>query len=125
MKIEIESDAFDIVKRIKEIDENYFLLFDLEKEKIELHNKNQINTYCFTYPYDNLDNRMIDLIYKSNIKNIDNIMEDIDKNNMKIEKKNIENAKSNADFMFREIYNFSNNSSKELDDSKAFSSIWR
>lgn len=125
MKIKIESDTFDIVERIKDIDENYFLLFDLEKEKFELHNKSQANSYCFTYPYDNLDNRMLNLIYKSSVGFIDKIMEDIDRNNCKIERNNMEKVKSDADYMFREIYNFSNNSSKELDDNKAFSSVWR
>ena len=110
MKIKIESDVFDIIKRIKEIDENYFVIF---------------NTYCFTYPYENLDNRIIDLIYFSNVSNIDNIVEDIDNNNAKIEKDNMNSVKSSSDYMVREIYNFSKISSKNLDELKAFSSVWR
>lgn len=125
MKIKIESDVFDIIKRIKEIDENYFVLFDTNKNKYELHYKNQFNTYCFTYPYENLDNRIIDLIYFSNVSNIDNIIEDIDNNNAKIEKDNMKSVKSSSDYMVREIYNFSKISSKNLDELKAFSSVWR
>ena len=125
MKIKIESDVFDIIKRIKEIDENYFVIFDTNKNKYELHYKNQLNTYCFTYPYENLDNRMIDLIYFSNVSNIDNIVEDIDNNNAKIEKDNMNSVKSSSDYMVREIYNFSKISSKNLDELKAFSSVWR
>ena len=51
MKIRIENDVFDVVKRIKQIDDGYFVVFDLDKEKYELHNKYQNNSYCLTYPY--------------------------------------------------------------------------
>lgn len=125
MKIKIDSDVFDIIKRINEIDEGYFILFDLDKNKFELHNINQPNTYCLTYPYDNLDERMISLIYKTNSRYIDNIIEDIDKNNAVCEKERQDSAKCVADYMIREIYAFSNNSSKNLDDKKMFASVWR
>lgn len=125
MKIKIESDVFDIAKRVKQINENYYILFDTSKQKFELHSKEQQNSYCFSYPFQNLDNRFLDLVYTTNIKYIDNIMEDIDNNNREIEKREKQKTKSQTDYMFREIYSFANNSSKELDDKKLFSSIWR
>lgn len=125
MKIKIDSDVFDIIKRIKEIDEGYYILFDLDKNRYELHNINQSTTYCLTYPYEDLDERMISLINKTNSRYIDNIMEDIDNNNAKIEKECEDNAKCTADYMIREIYAFSNNSTKNFDDDKMFASVWR
>lgn len=124
MKIKIESDVFDIVNRIKNIDENYFILFDCSKQKYELHNKSQLNTYCFTLPYENLDNRIFDMINYTNVCNIDKIIEDIDKNNTETER--IQKLKINemTNFMTKEIYNFASNSSKEFDESKMFSSVW-
>lgn len=124
MKINIENDVFDIVKRIKEIDKGYFILFDTKKGKFELHNIFQPTTYCLTVPFDTLDNRLIDLIYYSNINNIDIIMEDIDKNNENIEKNNNITMKDQTNFMLREIYDFASNSSKEYKDN-SFSTIWR
>ena len=37
MKIKIESDIFEISKRVKDIDENYYIVFDTKKNKYELH----------------------------------------------------------------------------------------
>ncbi len=125
MKIKIESDVFDIAKRVKQINENYYILFDTSKQKFELHSKEQQNSYCFSYPFQNLDNRFLDLVYTTNIKYIDNIVEDIDNNNREIEQREKQKTKSQTDYMLREIYSFANNSSKELDDKKSFSSIWR
>ena len=34
MKIKIESDVFDIAKRLKQINESYYILFDTSKQKI-------------------------------------------------------------------------------------------
>ena len=43
MKIEIKEDLFDIVNRLKEIDDGYFVLYDLKKCRYEVHNKKQEN----------------------------------------------------------------------------------
>lgn len=125
MKIKINSDVFDIVKRIKEVDDGYYIVFDTTKNKYELHNRKQQSTYCLTCPFENLDKRLLDFIHKTNSRHIDKIVEEIDNNNKKVERNIYNNAKDTSDFMLREIYAFSNNSSKNLDDVKAFTSVWR
>lgn len=125
MKIKIESDVFDIAKRLKQINESYYILFDTSKQKFELHSKEQQNSYCFSYPFQNLDNRFLDMVYTTNIRYIDNIIEDIDKNNIEIERIGKQKTKSQTDYMLKEIYCFANNSSKELDETTSFSSVWR
>ena len=124
MKIRIENDVFDVVKRIREIDDGYFVLFDTKKSQYELHNKYQKYTYCLTYPYENLDSRLIDIINYSSIANIDKIMDEIDSNNECIEKNHNNTIKSQSEYMLREIYEFANNSSKEL-GTDSFSTLWR
>ena len=62
MKIEIEDDVFEIVKRLKEIDDGYFVLYDTCKNRFEVHNYYQENTYCLMCPYDVLDDRLIDIV---------------------------------------------------------------
>ncbi len=124
MKIKIENDCFEITKRIKEIDDGYFIVFDTEKAVYQLHNYNQKNTYCLTIPYDDLDSRVLDLILYSNIVNIDNILEDIDNNNKEVENKSINNIKDYSDYILREIHNFASNSSKEM-DLNSYGSFWR
>jgi hypothetical protein len=124
MKIKIENDVFDIVKRIKDLDEGYFILFDTTKKQFEVHNKNQNSTYCLTVPFGELDKRLVDLIKYSNMKNIDKIIEDIDRNNIKLEQNMEDNRKSQTEYMVNEIYQYCNNSSKEFTDD-AFSAKWR
>ena len=125
MKIKIESDVFDILNRIKEIDEGYFILFDDSKNGFEVHNHNQPDSYCFTSKYNTLDSRIIDEISLLNIANIDNIIEDIDSNNAVIEQNNINQSKNVGEYMIREIYNYCANSSKGLNSNVAFSTKWR
>lgn len=124
MKIKIENDVFEITKRIREIDEGYYIVFDTDKGEYELHNSMQPFSYCLTVPYADLDSRLIDLILYTNISNIDNIIKDIDNNNAEIENKSKKQVKEQAEYMVKEIYNFSNNSSKKYDYT-AFGNSWR
>ena len=125
MKIKIESDVFDIVNRIKEIDDGYFAIYDTIKNRIEIHNGKQFNSYCFTSKFENLTASTIDEILYSNIRNIDKIMEDIDKNNQSIEQNSNNQMMDYGAYMFGEIYNYYNNSSKGYDSDVAFSTVWR
>lgn len=124
MKIKIEEDLFDITSRIKDIDDGYFVLFDDVKNCFEIHNYKQEFTYCLTVPFDNLDSRVIELINSTFVGVSDKILEDIDKNNSKIEENNKNKVKSQTDFMLREIYDFCNNSSKNFNEI-SFQTMWR
>lgn len=87
---EIESDCLEIIKRIKAVDEDYFVVFDLDKKKFELHNKSQGgNTYCLTFPFDTLDERAVTLVLKTRVQNSDALFEEIQRENEKQEKDNI------------------------------------
>lgn len=124
MKIKIDSDVYDIVDRIKEIDDGYFILYDTNRKVFEVHNKNQFDSYCLTVVDGVLDSRVIDLLYKSNIVFIDNIVEDIDNTNEEIERKGKQKIKDDTDYRIREMYKFLNNSSKEIGED-LFKSKWR
>lgn len=125
MKIKIDSDVHDIVDRIKDIDEGYYIVFDTTKNKYELHNYNQLDSYCLTIPYDNIYSRILSLVMLSSVSNMDNIMEEIDNNNTDIENKCIKHIKDVADYKLREIYKFVSNSSKCVDYDKTFMDNWR
>lgn len=87
---EIESDCLDIIKRIKAVDEDYFVVFDLDKKKFELHNKSQGgNTYCLTFPFDSLDERAVTLVLKTRVQNSDALFEEMQRENEKQKKDNI------------------------------------
>lgn len=113
MKILIEEDVFEISKRLKEIDDGYFLVYDTKKSMYEVHNKYQSNTYCLSIS-GNLDSNVIDVVLRTNILNIDNILREVDKNNAECVNKQNVSYNDYVDFRLREIYSFANNSSKSL-----------
>lgn len=85
-QIAIQSDTFFISERLKEIDESYFLVFNFQKQKFEVHSSALENTYCLTVPYSVLDERVIDLVKKTRATNIDKLIEEMDFENEKLEK---------------------------------------
>ena len=74
MKIKIESDVFNIVERIKEIDKNYYIMFNLNSKKFEVHKSGLKKSYCLTIPYSQLDIRTIKLIHETHVRNGDKII---------------------------------------------------
>jgi len=86
MLININTDNFFIAERLKEIDKNYFLVFNSKSKKFEVHHKGQHeNTFCLSLPFAELDNRTLDLVQKTRVENINKLIEEIEKENQKLE----------------------------------------
>lgn len=84
---EIESDALDIVSRLKSIDRDYFVMYNPERQKFEIHSHGQgRNTYCLTVPYDCLDDRTLTLVLKTRVQNSDKLFEEMERENLRWEK---------------------------------------
>lgn len=89
----IENDVYFISQRIKEIDKSYFIVFNCEKNKFEVHALGQMGgTYCFTLPFDMLDARTLDYTLKTRSQNLAKLIEEIDKQNLKLTKDNFKKA---------------------------------
>lgn len=125
MKIEIDSDVCDVVNRLKEIDDGYKILLNLKNGKLELHNDKQQNTYCFTLNENEVTPKLLDVVIATSVQFIDDIMLDIDNINNKIEENNKNEIIDYTSYMSKEIYSFSNNSSKEFEPSNVLKSVWR
>ena len=89
--IEIEDDVFYIRQRLKEIDKSYIILYNLTRKCYEVHSSEQKDSYCFTIPYDFLDDRTIDYAIKTRSENRDKIIKEIEKNNEDVYNKQIKN----------------------------------
>lgn len=87
--ITINEDCFFISQRLKEIDNSYFLVFNLFTKKYEVHSSLQFNTYCFTIPYDTLDERTLFWANRTRRENSDRLIKEIEQNNQKIYEQNI------------------------------------
>ena len=88
--MQIEGDCFDIVNRLKDIDKEYTLFLNLDRNQYEVFVKNDIKTeYAFTSPYPVLDERTMDYALKTRSENRDKIIAEIEENNQQIEKANL------------------------------------
>lgn len=86
----VESDCLDIVQRIKAIDKDYFVVFNLQTGKFELHHAAQgKGTYCLTFPFDVLDERAYLHVLKTRVQNSDALFEEMERQNKLLEKRQI------------------------------------
>lgn len=88
--IEIENDCFDICSRLKYIDSSYQVFFNLKRNCYEVHSFSQAkSSYCFTIPFEVLDERTFDYALKTRSENKDKIIEEIEQHNKRVEEKNL------------------------------------
>jgi len=92
----IYSDPFDICDRLKSIDQGYYVVFNTKRDRYEVHNAFQADTFCFVVPFGQLDSRTVDYCLKTRRQNADKIFEEMDKHNAMLEKAQAEEAKECA-----------------------------
>lgn len=84
---EVKADLYDIAKRIKEIDPDYFVYYSYRRHRYEIHSKNQKgNTLALVVPYPRLDGRTLELVRKTSVERFDEIMEEERLNNERLDK---------------------------------------
>jgi hypothetical protein len=81
----VETNVFNAPERIREIDPDYFVVFDPRNQKFELHHKEQEFTPCFVFPFDELDGRAVDYVQDSRIERFRDKIQKMEENNRKIE----------------------------------------
>ena len=85
-KVMITNDVFDIANRIKEIDNDYFVMYDKKLCRFEIHNKRQKpDTLCLVLPYDTLDCRAIDKVLSTRVEYVAKQLEQMDEYNQKLQ----------------------------------------
>ena len=80
--LEIKSDALNIVQRLRAINNTYRLFYNKKSKKYMLYQiKNNLlpKMYCLTFPYNLIDERMIEYTLKSEVQNRNAILEEIEK----------------------------------------------
>ena len=121
-KYPVITHVFDIPQRLKEIDPGYFVLYNTQTGKYEVHHNDQPDgSLCVILPYDELDERAVFHVRRTLIANIEKLLEEMDQNNRKTEneslKKNIERANEKA----RQTFNYVRHKEGVDDiDNKAF-----
>ncbi len=98
MKIKITTDVFFIIEQLKELDPSYYVLFNTETGKYEVHSSMQSgSSYCFSVPFDSLDARTVDHALKTRIANKDKIIAEIDKENELMMKRAVKEELNNLE----------------------------
>jgi len=117
MLIKILQDTHDIVSRLREIDCNYFVVYNSERQCFEVHNFGQKNTYCLTVPYAQLDCRTITLTLKSRREFLEKILAEIDASNERLEQDNLKKVRDMSEWKAREYYSYANkNEDKKIEN---------
>lgn len=106
MKVKILSDPFNITKRLKTLNKNYFIMFNTKTQKYELHNSQFNNTYCITIPFNSLDVRTINLVRQS--EKTDEVIAEIENHNKKLQIQTKNKLKEKSEYQLNEIYNYAN-----------------
>lgn len=76
---EVESDLFDIARRLKEIDAGYFIL--RREGRFEVHNRGDEPTYCLTVPWSELDARTVELVRKTRAERAAELFAELERDN--------------------------------------------
>lgn len=87
----ITHDLFDIAKRLKGIDRRYKLFFNRKKNRYEIYANGAMQ---MALPFERLDARTLSYARKTRLENLEKIIAEIEKENVRIE---IENAKRSRD----------------------------
>ena len=101
----LESNIYDIPKRLEEIDSDLFVCLNKITQRFEVHSLvNRGTTYCFSVPYDELDVRTIEVFRRSNLKtrSIKEIIRELDQENEERGKRNKARRRSEINAWARE-----------------------
>ena len=107
--IKITENAFDIVKRLKEIDPKYFVAHNTMFKRFEVHNSGQhVNTFCLTVD-GNLDCRVIDKVWRTRAENVEKLLREIAQQNKSLEREKQSACKDELKTKLAETYDYLQN----------------
>lgn len=82
----VDKDVLGITDRIKEIDKEYFLVFNALDNRFEVHHADaKPYTRCLTLPYERLDARAIDYVNSTRVENAKQMIYEMDRHNEALE----------------------------------------
>lgn len=112
--VEFEN-VFEIGKRVKEIDNNYLLLYNRIKKQFEVHNISQLkDTFVFSVKKENLNARFLEYLRKTRKERMNELFYKIELQNMQNEIKKSKLLKEKYGFLAKEILDLSNYKNGEL-----------
>ena len=104
--IKINNDCFEISRRLREIEPNYFIVFNTLTQKFEVHNSGQyLNTFCLTIDGE-IDCRVIEKVLKTRAQNIEKLLREIEEHNEKLENDKTRKTKDELHARSCEVFDY-------------------
>lgn len=107
--IRIKNDLFDIVERLKAIDSDYYIVYNVDAGNFELHCERCRSTLQLVLPYSALDKRTVDYVLKTRVEKIIDEIKAIDEFNAAVEDKRIAEAIDKSAYLTKNLTDFINN----------------
>jgi TRAP-type mannitol/chloroaromatic compound transport system substrate-binding protein len=119
---EVTEDYSSIVREVKDIDPEYFILQNRHTGVFELHHMGQADsTFCIMLPFPQLDRRTIDRIHETRAEKFKELIAAMNAKNDKIDRDRQAYFTDYVKWVSKETYNYVNSHySKETLDKGAF-----
>lgn len=125
-KQRVFTDVFNVSGRLRELNKNYYLMYDVVTNRYEVHNDEyKPATLAFSIPYDRLDARTVEYVAVQMGKRPYEVLEEIERNNERIEREYKERQLDVAQQKTKEVMDYVNrHESEEHIPQDAFTTKW-
>lgn len=89
--MEITDDLFDVAWRLKAVDGDYRLCYNVKASRYEVYGRKN-NQRAFVVPFDELDARTVDYARRTRAENIARLVAEMDRENAETDKRNVKAA---------------------------------
>lgn len=77
----IEDDMLGVARRLKEIDDGYFVFLNYKTGKFEVHNRRFTPTLCLVLPFEALDERTVNRVLYTRAERVQAVIADMERHN--------------------------------------------
>jgi pentatricopeptide repeat protein len=102
----VGDNVFDIPRRLREINPNFFVVFNPNTQLYELHDEKQKSTFCLTFPFDELDSRCLDYTRQRLVDRADTLFKQMREKNLKLEADSDNKFIDEVGEASKDIYNY-------------------
>ncbi len=117
----ISTNCYNIPERVRELDDDYRLYYNVRRNVIELHNLRHIPTFQLVLPYSQLDTRTIEYIRRTRVDKIINEIKEIDEYNNNLENKLINQTLDEIHEKTKSVINYMNRGGSQI---PSYSELW-
>ena len=111
-RLPVLSNVYDIPVRLKEVNRDFFVMFNTRNQRFEIHCASQpFDTYSCTLPFDELDSRAIEYVREFSRERTQNIVREIEEYNAALDAREQAALIDKANYKCREAFNYLKNNS--------------